>query len=57
MTAVTLTSEEQITIPATVRASLDIDVGDRVEFIEIESGCYEVIDATHSVKAFNRYYP
>lgn len=51
MTAATLISKGQITIPATVRAGLGIDVGDRVEFVEVEPGRYEVIAATQSVKA------
>lgn len=50
MTAATLTGKGQITIPATVRAGLGIDVGDRVEFVEIEPGRYEIIAATQSVK-------
>lgn len=50
MTAATLTGKGQITIPAAVRAGLGIDVGDRVEFVEIEPGRYEIIAATQSVK-------
>jgi AbrB family looped-hinge helix DNA binding protein len=51
MSTATLTSKGQITIPATVRAALGVDAGDRVEFIEIAAGRYEVIAATRSVTA------
>jgi AbrB family looped-hinge helix DNA binding protein len=51
MTAATLTSKGQITIPATVRAALGVDAGDRVEFVEIAAGRYEVIAATRPVTA------
>ncbi|WP_395018432.1 AbrB/MazE/SpoVT family DNA-binding domain-containing protein [Dongia sp.] len=51
MTTATLTSKGQITIPATVRAALGVDAGDRVEFVEIAAGRYEVIAATRPVTA------
>jgi AbrB family looped-hinge helix DNA binding protein len=51
MAAATLTSKGQITIPAEVRASLGVDAGDRVEFVEIAPGRYEFIAATRSVTA------
>ena len=51
MTTATLTSKGQITIPATVRAALGIDTGDRVEFIELENGRFGLVAATQSVKA------
>ena len=50
MTTVTLTGKGQITIPAKVRADLGIEAGDRIEFIEVEPGSYEIIAATQSVK-------
>lgn len=50
MTTATLTSKGQITIPAKVRAGLGVDAGDRIEFMEIEPGRYEIIAATQSVK-------
>ncbi len=51
MATATVTSKGQITIPAAVREGLNIGTGDRVEFVEIESGRYEVIAATQPVKA------
>ena len=49
MTAANLTSKGQITIPAKVRAALGVDTGDRVEFVEVAPGRYEIIAATRSV--------
>ncbi len=49
MTTATLTSKGQITIPAAVRESLGVNTGDRVEFVEVAPGRYELIAATRSV--------
>lgn len=46
MPTATLTSKGQITIPAAVRVSLGIDTGDRVEFIEMSPGRFEMVAAT-----------
>ena len=51
MSTATLTSKGQITIPAAVRAALGVDVGDRVEFVELAPGRYEFIAATMPVTA------
>ena len=50
MAAATVTSKGQITIPAEVRRALRVASGDRVEFVEIEPGRYEIIAATGSVR-------
>jgi len=49
MPTATVTSKGQITIPASVRKALNVDSGDRVEFVEIESGRFELVAATRSV--------
>ncbi len=49
MTTATLTSKGRITIPAEVRHDLKVDAGDRVEFIQIASGRYELVAATQSI--------
>ena len=49
MTSATVTSKGQITIPARIREALHVSTGDRVEFVEVESGRYELIAATRSV--------
>jgi antitoxin PrlF len=51
MTTATVTSKGQITIPAVVREALQVGAGDRVEFVEIEPGRYEVVAATRPVTA------
>jgi antitoxin PrlF len=51
MATATLTTKGQITIPVEVRASLGVDAGDRVEFVEVAPGRYEIIAATRSVTA------
>ena len=50
MTTATLTSKCQITIPADVRRSLGVQTGDRVEFVEIQPGRFELVAATRSVR-------
>jgi antitoxin PrlF len=50
MTTATLTSKGQITIPADVRRSLNVQAGDRVEFVQIEPGRFEILAATRSVR-------
>ncbi|MEO7854761.1 MAG: AbrB/MazE/SpoVT family DNA-binding domain-containing protein [Rubrivivax sp.] len=50
MTTATLTSKGQITIPADVRRALNVRSGDRVEFVQVEPGRFELIAATRSVR-------
>jgi len=49
MTTATITSKGQITIPATIRQALNVDAGDRVEFIQLEPGQYLFVAANRSV--------
>ena len=49
MTTATITSKGQITIPAAVRQALNVDTGDRVEFIQLEPGQYLFVAANQSV--------
>lgn len=49
MTTATITSKGQITIPADVRHALDVDAGDRVEFVEIEPGQFLFVASNRSV--------
>jgi antitoxin PrlF len=50
MSTATLTSKGQITIPVDVRRALNVEAGDRVEFVQIEPGRFEVIATTRSVR-------
>lgn len=51
MSAATMTSKGQITIPAIVRSALGVEAGDRVEFVQVEPGRFELVAATQSVTA------
>ena len=51
MAAATLTSKGQITIPAAVRTALGVGTGDRVEFVEVTPGHFEMVAATQPVTA------
>ena len=51
MTTVTLTSKGQITIPVAVRTALGVQTGDRVEFVPVEGGRFELVAATLPVTA------
>jgi AbrB family looped-hinge helix DNA binding protein len=51
MATATLTGKGQITIPVEVRQALRLDSGDRVEFVEVEPGRFEIVPATRSVTA------
>lgn len=57
MTAATITTKGQITIPASVRASLGVGTGDRIEFVEVAKGRFEVVAATQSVTALKGLLP
>lgn len=50
MSTATLTSKGQITIPADVRRVLNVQTGDRVEFVQVEPGRFELVAATQSVR-------
>jgi AbrB family looped-hinge helix DNA binding protein len=50
MSTATLTSKGQVTIPIGVRQALHVDTGDRLEFIEVEPGRFEIVPLTRSVR-------
>ena len=50
MTAATITSKGQVTIPVDVRNHLGLETGDRIEFsLNEDTGRYEVYPATRSL--------
>lgn len=49
MTAATVTSKGQITIPSDVRKALSVGAGDRVEFVSIEPGKFLFVAARKPV--------
>lgn len=50
MAAATITSKGQVTIPVKVRAALGVDAGDRIEFVEVGKGEFNIVAATRSVR-------
>jgi len=57
MTTATITSKGQITIPKDVRTRLGIGTGDRVEFVEIQDGVFQLVAATQDVQALKGIVP
>ena len=57
MTTATITSKGQVTIPKDVRIRLGIDTGDRVEFVEIQDGVFQIVAATQDVQALKGIVP
>jgi antitoxin PrlF len=51
MSTATLTTKGQVTIPAAVRASLGLETGSRIEFVETQNGQYLIVAATQPVQA------
>jgi len=45
-----VTTKGQITIPVDVRRSLKLAAGDRVEFVQVAPGRFELIAVTRSVR-------
>ena len=57
MPTATITSKGQITIPKQVRTSLGIGTGDRVEFVEIKAGVFQIVAATQDIKSLKGIVP
>lgn len=51
MPTATVTSKGQITIPVEVRRSLGLMPGSRVSFVRLDSGAYELLAATGTVRS------
>ena len=50
MSAATITSKGQITIPKEVREALGVEAGDKIEFVEERKGVYTIIAATRDIR-------
>ncbi len=57
MTTATITSKGQVTIPKDVRTRLGIGTGDRVEFVEIQDGVFQIVAATQNVQVLKGIVP
>ncbi len=51
MSTATVTSKGQVTIPAAIRASLGIDAGSRIEFVEMEKGQFMIVPAVSPIQS------
>jgi AbrB family looped-hinge helix DNA binding protein len=56
MSTATLTSKGQITIPIAVRNELQLDTGDRVEFVQIAPGRFELIANTSDITELKGFF-
>ena len=50
MATATVTAKGQVTIPVEVRNRMGLDAGDRIEFVELESGGYAIKPAIDDVR-------
>lgn len=50
MASATLTSKGQVTIPVRVRETLGLEAGDRIEFVEVDEGKFQIVPATRSIR-------
>ena len=51
MTRATITSKGQITIPVSIRSELKVGPGDKIEFVRLRNGHYEILPATQDISA------
>jgi antitoxin PrlF len=51
MTTATMTSKGQVTIPAEIRQRMGLGTGDRIEFVELESGDFAIKPAIDDVRS------
>ncbi len=57
MATATITSKGQVTIPKDVRTRLGIGAGDRVEFVEIQDGVFQIVAATQDIQVLKGIVP
>jgi len=57
MSTATITSKGQVTIPASVRRQLGVKPGDRVEFVEMGNGVYQLVAASRDIRALKGRVP
>lgn len=57
MSAATITSKGQVTIPASVRQRLGVSPGDRVEFVEMENGVFQLVAASRDIQSLKGIVP
>ncbi|MNC09722.1 hypothetical protein PS893_00496 [Pseudomonas fluorescens] len=50
MATATVNAKGQITIPVQIRATLGLQPGDEIEFVDLENGQFAIVAATYSVE-------
>lgn len=56
MASAKLTSKGQVTIPVEVRETLGLEAGDRIEFVEVDEGKFQIVPATRSIRELEGRY-
>jgi AbrB family looped-hinge helix DNA binding protein len=55
MTQATVTSKGQVTIPASVRANMNVGTGDKIDFIDLGNGKYELVAVTRDISSLKGF--
>jgi len=57
MSTATITSKGQITIPKVIRDRLGVHPGDRVEFVELDNGVFQLVAASKDIRQLKGCVP
>jgi antitoxin PrlF len=57
MATATLTSKGQLTLPKSVRDRMGLDSGDRVEFVEVTDGVFNLVATTRDIRELKGMIP
>lgn len=57
MSTATITGKGQVTIPASVRKRLGVQPGDRVDFVEMENGVFQLVAASRDIRSLKGVVP
>jgi AbrB family looped-hinge helix DNA binding protein len=57
MATATLTSKGQLTLPKSVRDRMGLDSGDRVEFVEVTDGVFNIVATTRDIRELKGMIP
>ena len=50
MAVATITTKGQVTIPKNVRDAMHVQMGDRIEFVQVSENRYEIVAVTNDVE-------
>jgi len=57
MATATLTSKGQLILPKSVRDRMGLDSGDRVEFVEVSDGVFNIVAVTKDIQELKGMIP